>query len=123
LYNKFHFDKRGEFKENESPTVFEPIFEYKNGILALRYLRNYIDQGQQRQNQPLSKIQNESLDYFDKITKDAEITVDYNLKSGDMVFFNNHRVLHGRNSFEDHEDVNLKRYLIRTWIKDKNYTV
>ena len=122
LYNKFHFDKRGEFKENESPTVFEPIFEYKNGILALRYLRNYIDQGQQRQNQPLSKIQNESLDYFDKITKDAEITVDYDLKSGDMVFFNNHRVLHGRNSFEDHDDANLKRYLIRTWIKDNNLT-
>ena len=26
LYNKFHFDKRGEFKENESPTVFRIYF-------------------------------------------------------------------------------------------------
>ena len=28
LYEKFHFDKRGEFKDGESPTVFEPIFEF-----------------------------------------------------------------------------------------------
>ena len=30
FYEKFHFDKRGEFKDGESPTVFEPIFEFKN---------------------------------------------------------------------------------------------
>ena len=32
LYEKFHFDKRGEFNSGESPTVFEPIFKYKNII-------------------------------------------------------------------------------------------
>ncbi len=120
LYHNFHFDKRGEFKENESPTVFEPIFKYQNGKLNLRYLRDYISGGHKIQNLPLSKIQNDSLDYFDKISIDDNITVNYDLKSGDMVFFNNHRVLHGRTSFEDYEDKNLKRYMIRTWIKD-NY--
>lgn len=120
LYHNFHFDKRGEFKENESPTVFEPIFKYQNGKLNLRYLRDYISGGHKIQNLPLSKIQNDSLDYFDKISIDDDITVNYDLKSGDMVFFNNHRVLHGRTSFEDYEDKNLKRYMIRTWIKD-NY--
>ncbi|WP_371504445.1 TauD/TfdA family dioxygenase [Nitrosopumilus adriaticus] len=122
LYRNFHFDKRGEFKENESPTVFKPIFEYKQNRLTLRYLRDYIDKGHQIQNQPLSKIQNDSLDCFDKITKDESIAVDYDLQSGDMVFFNNHRVLHGRTSFEDYDDPKLKRYLIRTWIKDNNLT-
>jgi len=122
LYDKFHFDKRGEFKENESPTVFKPIFEYKNGKLVFRYLRDYIDKGHQIQNQFLSKIQNDSLNYLDKITKDDSITINYDLKSGDMMFSNNHRVIHGRTSFEDYEDINLKRYLIRTWIKDNNLT-
>lgn len=118
LYNKFHFDKRGEYEENESPTTFEPIFQYKNGKLSLRYLRNYIDEGHKIQNQPLSKIQNDSLNCFDKFTKDDSLTVKYDLKGGDMVFFNNHRVIHGRTSFEDSEDNSLKRYMIRTWIKD-----
>lgn len=121
LYNKFHFDKRGEFKENESPTVHEPIFKYESGKLGLRYLRDYVDKGHEIQNQPLSKLQNDSLDCFDKISRDETIAVNYDLKSGDMVFFNNHRVLHGRDSFEDYDDVKLKRYLIRTWIKDKTF--
>jgi len=36
-----------------------------------------------------------------------------------MLFFNNHRILHGRSSFEDFEDSELKRLMIRTWIKDE----
>ena len=51
LYEKFHFDKRGEFKEGESSTVFEPIFKFKDGKLYFRYLRNYIDAGHDIQNQ------------------------------------------------------------------------
>jgi len=118
LYNKFYFDKRNEFKENESPTVFEPIFKYENKNLTLRYLRNYIDKGHEIQKQTLTKIQIESLDLFDKISHNEDISVNYDLKADDMVFFNNNRVLHGRTSFEDHEDPNQKRYLIRAWIKD-----
>ena len=35
-----------------------------------------------------------------------------------MVFFNNDRVMHGRTSFEDFEDIEKKRLMVRAWIKD-----
>ena len=54
LYKNFHFDKRNEFKKNESPTTFKPIFKYENNELKFRYLRNYIDDGQKLVNQPLT---------------------------------------------------------------------
>ena len=73
LYEKFHFDKRGEFKDGESPTVFEPIFEYKEGRLRFRYLRNYIDAGHDIQNQPLSKSQKEVLDFLDNLMHDLSL--------------------------------------------------
>ena len=88
--------------------------------MTLRYLRNYIDKGHEIQKQTLTKIQIKSLDLLDKISHNDDISVNYDLKSDDMVFFNNNRVLHGRTSFEDHEDPNQKRYLIRAWIKDNN---
>ena len=118
LYERFHFDKRGEYEANESPTVFEPIFEYKDEKLNFRYLRDYIDGGHKLQNQPLSDLQITALEYLDNITKIENLIVNYDLKAGDMVFFNNHRIVHGRTSFEDYEDENLKRFLIRVWIKD-----
>tara|TARA_B100000809_G_C14670884_1_gene363186 strand:+ start:136 stop:354 length:219 start_codon:yes stop_codon:yes gene_type:complete len=46
------------------------------------------------------------------------LAVSYELKQGDMIFLNNGRVLHGRTAFEDFEDIDKKRQMIRTWIKD-----
>ena len=118
LYEQFHFDKRGEYESGESPTVFEPIFTYNSNQLKLRYLRDYINDGQKIQDKPLSKEQNEALDIFDKIIHDENLVVSYKLRQNEMVFFNNNRVMHGRTSFEDFEDVEKKRLMIRTWIKD-----
>jgi len=118
LYGQFHFDKRGEYESGESPTVFEPIFTYNSNQLKLRYLRDYINDGQKIQDKPLSKEQNEALDCLDKIIHDENLAVSYELKRYDMIFLNNGRVMHGRTSFEDFEDVEKKRLMIRTWIKD-----
>ena len=121
FYEKFYFDKRGEFKDGESPTVFQPIFELKNKKLFFRYLRNYIDAGHDIQNQPLSQLQKDALTYLDNLMRMEDITLKYDLKPGDMVFSDNHRVVHGRTSFEDYDDENLKRFMLRTWIKDQTY--
>ena len=121
FYEKFHFDKRGEFKDGESPTVFEPIFELKDEKLYFRYLRNYIDAGHDIQNQPLSQPQKDALTYLDNLMHVEDIAMKYDLKPGDMVFSDNHWVVHGRMLFEDYDDENLKRFMLRTWIKDKMY--
>ena len=121
LYEKFHFDKRGEFKEGESSTVFEPIFKFKDGKLYFRYLRNYIDAGHDIQNQPLSESQKEALTYLDNSMLEEDMIMSYDLKPDDMVFSDNHWIIHGRTAFEDFDDPNLKRLMLRTWIKDKMY--
>ena len=121
LYEKFHFDKRGEFKDGESPTVFEPIFEFKDERLHFRYLRNYIDAGHDIQNEPLSQNQKEALTYLDNLMQRDEMIMRYDLKPDDMVFSDNHRIVHGRIAFDDYDDENLKRLMLRTWIKDKMY--
>ena len=121
FYEKFHFDKRGEFKDGESPTVFQPIFELKNKKLFFRYLRNYIDAGHDIQNQPLSQPQKNALTYLDNLMRMEDIALKYDLKPGDMVFSDNHWIVHGRTSFEDYDDENLKRFMLRTWIKDQTY--
>ena len=117
LYNKFYFDKRGEIKENEEPTIFEPIMQFKNNKLLFRYLRDYVDSGHKIQNKPLTEEQDRSLKLLDEILSEENIVVSYDLKKFDMTFFNNHRVIHGRTSFEDFEDEEKKRLMIRSWIK------
>ena len=47
------------------------------------------------------------------------IVVTYELKTGDFMFSNNSWLIHDRTNFEDHEDENLKRTLVRTWIRER----
>ena len=35
-----------------------------------------------------------------------------------MTFFNNNWIIHGRTNFEDYEDLEKKRLMLRVWIKN-----
>ena len=60
-------------------------------------MRNYVDKGHEIQNQPLSKLQNDSLDCFDKISRDGFSTKyliifncplwDASIKRGETIFY------------------------------------
>ena len=117
LYKKFYFDKRGEVEINEEATIFEPIIKFENNKLSFRYLRNYVEGGHKIQNKPFTDEQDSALKLLDKNLFEKNIAVSYDLKKYDMTFFNNHRVIHGRTSFEDFENEEEKRLMIRTWIK------
>jgi hypothetical protein len=85
--------------------------------LYCRFLIDYIVAGHKIQNKPLSKLQETSLQSLEEISKNKNNVLSYDLKPNEMVFFDNHRILHGRTAFEDYEDENRKRCYLRTWIK------
>ena len=70
-------------------------------------------------NPNLSKQQIEALDFLDKILNNENNVISYELKSSDFMYSNNSWLIHDRTSFEDYEDENLKRTLIRTWISER----
>ena len=118
LYQKFYFDKRGEYKTGEEPTIFEPIIKFENNKIAFRYLRAYIDQGYKIQNKELTSEQLKSLELLDNLLDNPKNIVEYTLQKYDMTFFNNNWIIHGRTNFEDFEDLEKKRLMLRVWIKN-----
>ena len=61
---------------------------------------------------PLSTEQNHILNQLDEIIHDEKFSVSYDLKQYDMTFFNNHRIIHGRTSFEDFDESDKRRLFI-----------
>ena len=88
-----------------------------------RYLRDYVDSGHKIQNKPLTEEQDRSLKLLDEILSEENIVVSYDLKKFDMTFFNNHRVIHGRTSFEDFEDEEKKRLRSLIVVNDPSRTL
>ncbi len=97
-----------------------PIFSFHDGKLSCRYLRQYIELAHEMEERPLSRIENEALNIFDKIIHDPKIRLDMMLEPGDMLFANNYSVMHSRTSFEDFEEPELRRKLLRLWVKMPN---
>ena len=42
----------------------------------------------------------------------------FQLERGEAALFNNCAVLHNRTAFEDHDELHLKRHLMRLWLMD-----
>ncbi len=121
LYEKFYMDKRNENQADETPTQFVPIFTYNNGKLNCRCCqRELIDSGHEKMNKPLTEYQKNALDNLDKLLANENFAVSYLLKKGDIMYSNNKWLIHDRTNFEDSDDENLKRALLRTWIREKD---
>lgn len=57
----------------------------------------------------------EALDLIEQIAAENQLCV--TPRPGDLMFINNHGILHSREAFEDRQDVTA-RYLVRMWLKN-----
>ena len=97
-----------------------PLFSYHDNKLTCRYLRKYIELEHENQGQPLSTVEVEALDCFDRIIHRDDMRLDLMLEPGDMLFANNYAVMHSRTGFEDFDQPDQQRKLLRLWLKLAN---
>jgi alpha-ketoglutarate-dependent taurine dioxygenase len=117
LYQPFHFDRRGGVREGESPTVQYPIFAWDGRDLTVRYLRYWIEAGQQKIGEPLTPAQGKALDVLDNLSRRRDLLVEFNLEPGQMFFINNRWLLHNRTAFTDYPEPERRRHYVRLWLK------
>ena len=67
---------------------------------------------------PSSDRDREALATFEHLAIDPEFRISFQLERGEAALFNNCAVLHNRTAFEDHDEPNLKRHLMRLWLMD-----
>jgi alpha-ketoglutarate-dependent taurine dioxygenase len=119
LGHDFHFDRRDDTAD--TPTVVRPVLELDEHGPRMFYLREYIDIGHRHEHVPaLTAAQTEALDALDALLGDESLQQRLRLETGEMVFINNRRLLHGRTEFEDGDDPGSKRMMLRTWILRSN---
>ena len=115
LYEDFSFDRRGQFHPGEPELMVAPVFRWDGIELDTRYLHYYITEGH-KAGVRLSDKQIDSLDRLLDIVSRPEMSVTFSLKPGQMLFTNNHWILHNRRAFEDHTEPDSRRHYIRLWL-------
>ena len=68
----------------------------------------------------LTPKQIEALDLFDELVARPDFQLATNFQPGDLQFCNNHVAMHARTSFEDYEEEDRRRHLLRLWLSVPN---
>jgi hypothetical protein len=117
LSQPFHFDRRGGLRPGDLPTSRLPILERGARGIVFRYLRYWIETGHEKASEPLSAAQVEAMDVLDQVLQRPEMRVEFDLAPGQMWFINNRWLLHNRTGFEDYDEPERRRHLVRLWLQ------
>ena len=118
LVRGFYYHRFGEQAESEPGVTQDrvPIISAEQGEVSIVYLRAYIEMAAKENDDPLTDLEREALDYFDDLCNSDEFKLTMMLQRGDIIFFNNCAMVHKRTAFEDHDDPALRRHLLRLWL-------
>ena len=119
LFDGFRYHWRGEEPTGEPPITdyLIPVLSEVDGAISCVYLREFIEMAADDLGQPLSTTQIEALDFFQATALGADMCMHVHLEPGEAFVINNFTVLHSRTEFEDFDEPDARRHLLRLWLK------
>ena len=117
LFVPQYFDRRGEVPEGEDPWYRMPVFNWYEGHLSTHYVRRYIESIRRLPEVPeLTEKQIAAFDLLDEIAEMDHVQLRMAFEPGDMQFLHNPQILHDRTAYEDWDDGDGRRHLLRLWL-------
>jgi alpha-ketoglutarate-dependent taurine dioxygenase len=121
LRRPYHYQRHNVDLGNDKPYCRQPVFSFREGFFAGSFLRVLIERAYQSTDvPPMTDPQREALDFLEEVAERPEMQVRLRQEPGDILLLNNWVTFHRRDEFEDHEDPNLKRHLLRVWLAVPN---
>ncbi|MEZ5856427.1 MAG: TauD/TfdA family dioxygenase [Hyphomicrobiaceae bacterium] len=117
LFKPIYTDRRGEVPAGQKPWHEIPVFNWYEGRLSELYTRRYIESARRHEGvPPLTARQVAALDLHDRLAEDPAINMSMEFRPGDIQLVHNHTMLHDRTAFEDWDEPERKRHLLRLWL-------
>jgi hypothetical protein len=121
LFQPIETDRRGEVPVGQGPYFTIPTFNWYAGHLSAIYQRQYIASARRfPEVKPLTPEQTAAYDLFDELANDPEIGLQMEFRPGDVQLVHNHTLLHDRTAFEDWQEPERRRHLLRLWLAPAN---
>lgn len=122
LFEDFHWDFEADAPPGMPKAFPFPICKFEQGRLRTFYIGWYIRNAQRFPEVPrLSDAQKELLDLIEAVANDPAFYLDMDFEPGDMQFLKNASILHARTEYEDWEDPQMKRHLLRLWLTAEQF--
>ena len=117
LYQPMYWDRNDEQSSGQDPFFALSVFNDVAGIPRIFYIGWYIRDAQRHPQVPrLTDLQLEALDLIESIANDPEFYLEMDFEPGDIQLLANAKILHSREQYEDHDEADRRRHLLRLWL-------
>lgn len=119
LHRPFAFDYREEQPPTwNKPYYLSPAYTVHDDQLSVYMSRSAIYAAQRYDGvKELTAEDDEALTLMQELADEDGIRLDMQFLPGDVQVLSNHTILHSRTAYEDHDDPELRRHLLRLWLR------
>lgn len=118
LYQPFWFDRQREHYPEEEPTFSAPIFVNANNRLKARLGLHQIRNAYVMRDEVLDEEGQNAINALEDIFSDPDLYVSFSMEPGQIQYVDNLAIGHSRTHFEDFEEPDRRRHLVRLWMRD-----
>jgi alpha-ketoglutarate-dependent taurine dioxygenase len=116
LYEPFYRDHQEYQAADAAATNFRPVFAW-DGRLRTRFNARHTFRGYEKTGRVLDETGAEAVRRMDEFLGDPGNRLDLWLEPGQIQILNNRVIVHGRTPYEDHEEPERRRHLVRLWLR------
>ncbi len=123
LYRGYHYRHSEASSTGERPTSPHrvPVFGTVDGKFVCTFNSSPISRSFREDEIENDQCALEAFDYFIKTAGRDDLVHRMMLEPGDLQFLNNRTTLHGREEFEDYDDITRKRLMLRVWLMMRDW--
>jgi hypothetical protein len=116
LYEPFYRDHQEYQAADAADRNFRPVFAW-DGRLRTRFNARHILRGYEKTGRVLDAPGAEAVRAMDGFLVDGKNRLDLWLEPGQIQILDNRVIVHGRTPYEDHEEPERRRHLVRLWLR------
>jgi alpha-ketoglutarate-dependent taurine dioxygenase len=116
LYDVFYRDHQEYQAADAAATNFRPVFAW-DGRLRTRFNARHIVRGYEKTGRALDADGARAVALMDEFLADPAHRLDLWLERGQIQVLNNRVIVHGRTTYQDADEPELRRHLVRLWLR------
>lgn len=116
LYEPFYRDHQEYQATGAVATNFRPVFAWDDG-LRTRFNARHTFRGYEKTGRVLDEAGAQAVTRMDRFLENPANRLDLWLERGQIQILNNRVIVHGRTPYQDHEEPERRRHLVRLWLR------
>jgi len=119
LYDGYYYLSLADDGDDETPRLSAervPVFRRTGKSVSFYYIPQVVERAIDRAHVSYSTVENDARALIQRAANAHGVPLEFMLEPGDLEVINNRIVMHAREEYEDHPDVDHRRHLLRLWM-------